>query len=540
MVGENRLRGSFGAAALLCAIAAVAGCGDLPGPRPNWDGAAGGDGGETEFSSEREASTSGDTASDSEAGGGFATGLESASAGGDESGSETSAAGASGTSGDALTCGDGFVDPGEACDDGNTQPADGCEVDCSTTVGVAKFALGGNHTCAIDYAGSLRCFGANDRGQLGYGNNRNIGLVDTPFVWGRAVDLPDPVRAVALGEQHTCALTIGGEVYCWGAGDRGQLGQGTTLDYGADPGQTPGELKPVPLGGQAFAIVAGASHSCAVLAGGVRCWGAGDRGQLGLGGGFAGDVGSGVGAYGSPEDAPFVEWSTEVGGRRVFASGDNTCALSTAGTVHCWGAGDFGQLGLGAATDVGVTASPSAAGSALLGGVITDLSVGAEHVCGVSLDGRPLCWGRGSDGQLGVGSRNHIGDDESEISAHADVGAVVVQVASGAGFTCALTLDGDVRCWGLSDEGQRGTGSTASVGGDETPTESASFENVRLATRATTIATGAVHACARTTDARLRCWGRGAEGQLGQGNGATIGDEPTELPVPPVAIFRGL
>jgi alpha-tubulin suppressor-like RCC1 family protein len=84
--------------------------------------------------------------------------------------------------------------------------------------------------------------------------------------------------AITVGSNHTCALTAGGAVYCWGANASGQLGDGTTTSR-SDPRAVVG------LAGAMFTYVAaGDSHTCAVASNGVAyCWGLNADGQLGVG-----------------------------------------------------------------------------------------------------------------------------------------------------------------------------------------------------------------------------------------------------------------
>jgi DNA-binding transcriptional regulator YdaS (Cro superfamily) len=139
------------------------------------------------------------------------------------------------------------------------------------TSGVAAIAAGGAHTCALTTAGAVRCWGANDAGQLGNGTTTNQ-LMPVYVDW-----LTSGVAAIAAGGAHTCALTTAGAVRCWGANDAGQLGNGTTTN----------QLMPVYvdwLTTDVAAIAAGSDYTCALTtAGAVKCWGANDTGQLGDG-----------------------------------------------------------------------------------------------------------------------------------------------------------------------------------------------------------------------------------------------------------------
>ncbi len=93
--------------------------------------------------------------------------------------------------------------------------------------GAVAIAAGQSHTCAALDSGAVRCWGANNFGQLGGGT-----VSEPPAT--AAVDVVGPTGEGALtgvvqltaGVVNTCALTAASEVYCWGETVRGQLGQG--------------------------------------------------------------------------------------------------------------------------------------------------------------------------------------------------------------------------------------------------------------------------------------------------------------------------
>ena len=132
-------------------------------------------------------------------------------------------------------------------------------------------SLGIVHSCAILENGELKCWGRNYSGKLGTGNNTDLNAPSAPInLGGKAV-------AISLGGQHSCAVLENGDLKCWGKNDKGQLGIGNNTDL-----NTPSD--PINLGGKAVAISLGNEHSCAVLENGeLKCWGRNDYGQLGYG-----------------------------------------------------------------------------------------------------------------------------------------------------------------------------------------------------------------------------------------------------------------
>ena len=141
------------------------------------------------------------------------------------------------------------------------------------------------------------------------------------------------------------------------------------------------------------------------------------------------------------------------------------------------------------------------------------LELGSDHTCVLLSDGTVRCWGAGGDGRLGTGNTASIGDDEpaSRVAPIA-LGGPATVIAAGAAHTCALMATKRVRCWGRGIDGQLGYGNANNVGDDETP---ASVGDVPLSGEVAAIAAGSDATCALMADGTIRCWGRNREGNLG-------------------------
>jgi len=187
-----------------------------------------------------------------------------------------------------------------------------------------EIATGGHHTCAIS-GDDVYCWGLNLFGQLGTEASELCG----PFVCSTTPLLAvadSNAVAIAGGAHHTCILTSGGGVQCWGRGELGQLGNGMSVDS-----DEPVDV--VVLDSGVTAIAAAYDHTCAALeGGGLRCWGANDFGQLGDGTTEASDV---------PVDVVGIE--DEVAA--VALGAVHTCAVLETSETRCWGNNIAGQLG---------------------------------------------------------------------------------------------------------------------------------------------------------------------------------------------------
>ena len=325
-------------------------------------------------------------------------------------------------------------------------------------------------------------------------------------------------REIAAGGAHTCIVRDGDRVQCWGLGANGQLGQVSRATMGDDE---PGLIRGIYLGGKVKELTAGrVHHTCALLeTGAVRCWGDGSRGRLGYGNTDA------VGDDEHPAAAGDVDIGDDI--VQLAAGVSHTCALLAEGTVRCWGKGTVGRLGYGNTNNIGDDELPSSAGNVDVGGKVKKLAAGDTHTCALLETGNVRCWGLGENGRLGYGNTENIGDNETPSSAgDVPVGGKVKELAAGDTHTCAvMEKDGAVRCWGFNGQGccLGYPGEEEDIGDDELPS---SVGDVDVGGAVEKLVAGFVYTCALMETGAMRCWGSNSNGKLGYGGASgSIGDD---------------
>lgn len=202
---------------------------------------------------------------------------------------------------------------------------------------VRAVTVGERLTCALLEAGVAKCWGNNEYGQLGLGSDdASRGLPSGNVVVGDSFE----ISKIVASYRHVCALSAMGEVKCWGANESGQLGYGDTEDRGRTPASMGNGLPVVPLGSPVLDVAVGATSSCAVLSdGAVKCWGAALSGQLGQpalthAGGAVNNLGDEPGEL---QTLPPIDLGAGARAIQVAMGYDFACALLDDGGVKCWG-----------------------------------------------------------------------------------------------------------------------------------------------------------------------------------------------------------
>lgn len=437
-------------------------------------------------------------------------------------------------------------------------------------------SLGRDHACGITEAGGMRCWGQNLNGQLGNGladnsatpvgalvanedradwtsvavnGDHSCGVADGHwYCWGASVTgqlgldgvdrNPVPVElgagttwsAVGAGVGHTCAIASDRTMWCVGGRGFGQLGDGSTS-----------RQVPVKLDGAWASVAIGETTTCAIdtlgvahctgnnvfglLGNGTRNWqqrltpidaqttwteiAPGQFHSCGIRGGEAVCWGGNYVAQSTGSESGSVLSPTAVMITAIHATayGEQSCAYSTSQqTTQCWGANQFGQLGR--------APSPEGEGqppAPIVTATFAEVDVGNRHACGIDANGQVRCWGSSDEGRLG---RAVNGPQSAPTPVD---GLLYAALSVGHGSTCAIDFSGTLRCWGANYNGELGLGNKAFR---QTPTV--------VGGTWSEISVGADHACG-LSETSLLCWGSNDRGQLGIDS---FVDVLTPMPVP--------
>ena len=377
----------------------------------------------------------------------------------------------------------------------------------------SEVSVGSMNVCSILDNGSLYCWGDDSYGQLARGS---VTLTDSWVPLHVDFGAGVTVAQIDLGSQHVCAIVDNGSLYCWGRNSNGALGNGS-----AGFSQSTGTPSWVDLGTgrTAVAVSAGGFHTCAIVDNGsLYCWGMNSGGQAGIGS--------------TVSDITTPQWVNLGVGRTaiaVSAGGQHTCAILDNGEMKCWGQDYNGALGNGVGTSSYTipqtvpggftwnTSTGSNSGGSSSNYALTPSVEGADLLIGQAMN--DITFQYNASGTSGSGS----GTSSTSSFVYANN-----KIAGGQVHNCAITDNGDLKCWGNDDVGRLGNGGT-NTNLDAPPTTAIDLGTGRTAV---SVSAGREFTCAILDNGDLKCWGYDAYGQLGDGGG--ILDNGSLLPLQPL------
>lgn len=330
-----------------------------------------------------------------------------------------------------------------------------------------KMDAGDSSACVLMNDGTLSCWGANTSFQL----------ASDPSKWPQ-VNVPIPLKALSevqdfsMGSLAACAIIFGGSVKCWGT-------------FGTVTYTTPTLISGV---SNAVRVSVGNGTACALIKNGtVSCWGLQTDGVLGSAG------------------TNFISTAVQISGIsqviQIADSGHHTCVLKNDGTVWCWGSNNSGEVAPGIKTTTIFTPTQIPDITA------NYIAAGDSHTCAILVDGSVKCWGDSTYSQTGTNLSSMSG---------------VVGLGLGVSQSCAWTSDGDGYCWGDNDVGELGTSFTTVGAKSAVPVKIPGVSGIF------SVASGRQFTCALTNQWKIYCFGIGTYGELGYG-GTDYSMSPIEV-----------
>lgn len=313
--------------------------------------------------------------------------------------------------------------------------------------GPRTVGLGYGHTCIVGEDGTVWCWGNNEGSQSSATQPPSPRHLLKPM---RIGGLP-PAKEVVAGYGHTCALTVSGEIYCWGYDSFGQCGQ-PAHDVIAPPAK-------VPSIGPALDVMTIKNHTCAIEnSGRLLCWGDNASGEIGTR-----TSADNIVAVPTQVDLTLpTDSSTTNTARGIGLSFESTCAIrNDRQSVVCWGKNDLAQVGNGKVSAIERTPSEVVVSG---GGQIHGrwlISTSASFGCAYDDSGEQgilYCWGTTWPGQLGKNLSRNATDGIQHVSVVAEPIDLPYSVAFGDQHGCAL-FGSDVpiiECFGRGSNVGRG------------------------------------------------------------------------------------
>jgi|GEM_PF-705877 len=322
-----------------------------------------------------------------------------------------------------------------------------------------------------------------------------------------------PTVSISAGNAHNCVVVSGSITRCWG--DNSDGGR-LGVGSGALSFNLPTLVPNTNLAGFTHTqIAAGSNFSCLLgtAANGVRCWGKNNSLQLGRG--------STNPPTSTSPPAASVSGLTNPIAVAASKTGEHACAINTSGNVLCWGKGTDGQLGNAADLDSHTAVEVKLVGGTTSLPLVRSIAAGGSHTCAaLSFDSNYTagiyCWGENDKGQLGdntIVKKNTATAVSTTNQGLTSETVWFTQLVAGASHSCALRNGGEVFCWGLNSKGQLGTGNTT----DSSIPVQVKADTTTNLTNVVGISAGTNHTCALKNDHTVLCWGANGSGQLGDG-----------------------
>ena len=390
---------------------------------------------------------------------------------------------------------------------------------------------------------SIKCWGDGANGRTGHNDQVDTGTASGNIGDNLGItDLGSGVTAkkIQAGSAHVCVITNTDTLKCFGANTGGALGQATgAANHRGDAANEMGINLPTSDIG-AFTVLdisMGDASSCAKLSNNQwKCWGKNTTFQLGNLDPTGNDIGDAAAEYGNV--IPFMDAGLPT--RTIaqsYSTRDVICHLRDDGTVVCFGSNNYGRMLVGTMANTGDDPDEMGQNMASVflgtGRTAKDVTMGQFHTCVILDTNQVKCWGRNTNGRLGLEDtvhRNKLADLNTLPLVNLGSGRTAKQIQAGIAHTCALLDDNSVKCWGLNANGQLGQNSVTQIGAASGDMGNAlAAINLGSGRTAKAIATGSSHSCAILDTDDIKCWGLNTSGQLGINTTTARGSNSTTL-----------
>ncbi len=436
------------------------------------------------------------------------------------------------------------------------------KIDIRNAGEIKILTVGYSHSCVLDDAGRIYCWGSGEYGQLGNGSNeKNMVPVDVDM---NGIMKDKKIVGLTSGEYHSCALDDSGGIYCWGKNDEGQLGNGTIEDSSVPVAV---DLSMLPENTSFTFISAHKSNTCALDSDGKGyCWGHASCDENGNRSDEYALVPEKV--NNNLSDVKFVSITSRgaidtegvlhrwaYGYYRAYGNSDmidelaymkkkwvslapgywHSCILDNEGEIYCWGDDSYGELGNGEdkeeECDGNLCNAPIAVYSE---GVLKEkhivfITTGNYHTCALDSEGGAYCWGKGISGEIGDFSVNDaIAPHSLFLNRRSELyGKKVISLSAGSEHTCAVDDKGTAYCWGSQEYGELGDGVEGfdvlnGISYEMLPKRVNTYGVLNCKKIVEIKSAGGTsgaygYTCALDDEGKAYCWGYGENGELGNG-----------------------
>lgn len=378
----------------------------------------------------------------------------------------------------------------------------------------SQISAGAIHTCALTSDSQVYCWGYGGNGTMGDNTGNTAARLTPNAIYTGGVLSGKTIKSVHtpdFGGAHSCVLTTENKAYCWGYNNNGQVGDNTS---GADKIAPVTVYESTDLGSKTIkSISLGYNHTCAIASDDkAYCWGLNSSGQLGDSSQINKPAAVAVNTAGVLNNKTIVS---------ISAGYSTTCAIDSDGNLYCWGYVDGQNRLLPVAVNSG----------GLSGKTVKSVSLGLNDNCVIASDDKAYCWGPNTYGQLGDGTNVDKWSPVAVSTGTLPGDKTVKAISVGSEFACVIASDDNAYCWGRNENEGR-LGNNLAPTNSWVPSPVYTTSGILNGKTIKSISSSG-HSCVIATGNQGACWGNNNYGQIGDGTSANNRTVPTAILAPP-------